>query len=104
MARTIRRKHYVPNWATEESVEFTDSVTGRTIHTGWTQLQGEERRKRLRWWHSETTCFLVSPRKVFRKQYEARHRMDCKREMSRYLKDCRYEIMLLPKKPLGYWL
>lgn len=63
MARTIRRKHYVPSWVTETwEFEFTNH-RGRRCFYGYRQLEGEERARKLRWWHEDKSCFWgVRPR------------------------------------------
>jgi hypothetical protein len=104
MARTFRRQHYVPAWVTEDCFKIADRVAETMPGAHRFRLQKMARRKSLRWWHAETTRFLVRAPKAFRKEYEIRHRMDCKGEIARYLKDDLYEIMIMPKKPLGYWL
>lgn len=103
MARTFRRQHYVPAWVTEECFEFADMAAGAVPRADRIRLQEMARRRSLRWWHAETTHFLVRAPKAFRKKYEIRHRMDWKGEIARYLKDDMYEILILAQKPLGYW-
>lgn len=104
MARTFSRQHYVPAWVTEDCFEIADGVTEVMPRADRIGLQEMARRKSLRWWHAETTRFLVRAPKAFRREYEIRHRMDSKSQIARYLMDDLYEIMIMPKKPLGYWL
>lgn len=104
MARTIRRKHYVPGWVTEDEFHFVDPATGVSVSAGWIQLQGKDRQRKVRWWHAEHTRFQVRPPKAFRKAYEVRHRIECKQELARQLNHDEYDATFLPKKPLGYWL
>ena len=104
MARTIRRKHRVPGWVMEESFTFVDPQTGVEVFTGYVRLHGQARQEKIRIWHRQRCHFVISIPKVHRQHYEDQHRMECKQEIARYLKDENYEIQLLPKRHLGYWM
>lgn len=94
MSRTIRRKHYVPSWVTSDW----------THDRGHFELEGEELRKALRWWHEDKSCnWGARPPKSFRQEYESIHRMKAKTELSRFGKNDEYEVQLRQKARLGYW-
>ena len=104
MARTIRRKHYVPSWVTEAwEFEFTDHK-GRRCFYGYRQLEGEERARKLRWWHEDKSCFWgVRPPKPYRKKHEERHRAEARAQLTRWRKDPEFPVQLGRKPKLGYW-
>ena len=104
MARTYRRKHYTPNWVTTDTYEFTDPRTGAHVWAGRIELDGAERAKQLRWWHEDKSCWWgARPPKPYRQEIETQHRMDAKRELTRWWRNPDYEVQVRRKKRLGYW-
>lgn len=104
MARTIRRKHYVPGWVTEKAFYFIDPKTGVECRGGYIQLEGAERAKQLRWWHEDKSCWWgVRPPKPCRIEIETRHRIAAKGELARWLKDFEYEVQIRRKGQLVWW-
>lgn len=104
MARTIRRKSYVPSHVTETWHQITDPKTGRTTFGGHIQLEGAERAKQLRWWHEDKSCWWgARPPKFYRKMFEDTHRAACKTELVRWVKNADYEPLVRRKALLGYW-
>lgn len=104
MARTIRRKSYVPTDVTETWHVLIDPQTGGVSLAGRVQLEGEEREKKLRWWHEDKSCWWgARPPKFYRKQHEDRHRMTCKSELAKWCRNADYEPLVRRKALLGYW-
>lgn len=103
MARTIRRKSYVPRHVTEDWRYVTDPRTGESFY-GRVQLEGKERAKQLRWWHEDKSCWWgARPPKFYRKMHEDTHRADSKTELVRWVKNADYEPLVSRKALLGYW-
>ncbi len=106
MARTLRRKQYQPNWVTEDLYGFTDPRTGVYCWAGHIQLEGPERAKKLRQWHSvkrHPVCSGGGPGKSFRHQKENRFRTYCKAEVFRWFRQPNHEIQISPKQRMDYW-
>lgn len=104
MARTFRRKHYRPAYVTQDTYEFIDPRTGVRCWAGDIELEGEERAKKIRKWHEEKSNWWgARPRKWFRQDLEAEHRMDCKRELVRWIRTPDHEPLIYRKKLLGHW-
>jgi hypothetical protein len=106
MARTIRRKKYVPLWVTEEwGFEYTtDPVTGLRRFLASFQLTGKERAAQLRWWHEDKARpWGISPPTYHRKRHEEQHRARARCELTRWVKDPDYPVQIERKPTLDYW-
>jgi hypothetical protein len=105
MARTIRRKTYVPSWVTEDWVSrYIHPVTGDVIHFYVRQLEGDERAAKLRWWHEDKSAYWgARPPTYYRKMYEEAHRAKARTELIRWAKNPEHPVQILRKAKLGYW-
>lgn len=98
MAKTVRRKHYVPKWVTQEWVISECGASYRK------QLDGAERAAKLRWWHEDkTSWYQVSPPKYFRKCEEARYKTLCNTELQKWEKSNDHEVLIVERLPYHYW-
>lgn len=101
MARTIRRKHYIPTWVTQT---WEWRLINDTDSPGYRQLEGEELAKQLRWWHEDKSCFWgTRPPKCYRQMHEERHRATARNELERWIKNEEHPVQLERKAKLGYW-
>jgi hypothetical protein len=104
MARTIRRKHYVPTWVTTDWGQHTDPETGITIYGAYRQLKGEELAKQLRWWHEDKGHpWGISPPTYHRKRHEEQHRAQARTEIIRWMKNPDHPVQIHRKLRLDYW-
>lgn len=104
MARTIRRKHYTPAWVTEKSLYIHNPATGYGKYAGYTQMEGAERAKQLRWWHEDKgRGWGARPSKSYRQEVEMQHRAAARTELVRWLQDTEYEVLVLSRPQIGYW-
>lgn len=99
MAKTVRRKHYVPVWVTRELIWVDYKCAGHV------QLEGEARAKQLRWWHEDkgNSWWHNAPKKSFRKEQGKLYRNHCKVELVKYVKADYYEVLILTRRPYPYW-
>ena len=98
MARTFRRKTYVPTWVTRDSVVLDGN------YAGYVQLEGDERKKQLRWWHEDKNSWWnITPHKSFRKAEEAIYRQKCNNQLHRFVKNHEHEVLILEREPYPYW-
>jgi len=106
MARTIRRKNYVPSWVTEEwGFEYTiDPETGVTGFRACYELTGKERAAQLRWWHEDKNGpWGISPPTYHRKRHEEQHRAHARTELIRWVKNPDHPVQIRRKAVLDYW-
>lgn len=102
MARTTRRKHYVPEWVTRDFVRIDDPHHGRMWT--WITLEGEARAKQLRWWHEDKKAnWGARPPKPFRMEHEAQHRSDSRQQLARWAREPDFEVQIRRKPVLPYW-
>ena len=98
MARTIRRKHYLPSWVVTDSICVPDLSC--FLHL---RLEGEALKEKLCWWHQDNGRKLFrGPKKSFRKAQEVRSRVVAKNQLDRFWKNPEHEV-LLGKIPYPYW-
>lgn len=102
MARTKRRKTYVPEWVTRDYVPVEDPEAGR--YWTWVDLEGDERAKQLRWWHEDKSRYWgARPPKPFRMEHEAAHRGNSRQQLARWVREPDFEVQIRRKPVLPYW-
>ncbi len=103
MARTVRRKGYVPSHVTNTWEYVQDPVTGESFYRN-IRLEGAERQAKLRWWHEDKSCWWgARPPKPFRQEVERAHRMTSKAELQKWWRNENYEPLCRRKALLPYW-
>ena len=102
MARTKRRKSYIPSWVTSEWEDFYHqecvSISDRKV------LIEKSKLKQLNWWHEDKgpTWNVRSP-KWLRKYHESQFRANWRRQISLRLKYPDFEMQSRRKASLWRW-